>query len=69
MAKNESRAHVVKRESGWAVKKEGAKRANRIYSTKEEAVRGAQKLKEKGSDIVIHKRDGSIEKWQKSKKK
>lgn len=69
MAKNDpQRAHVVKRESGWAVKKEGAQRADRVYKTKEEAVKGAQKFKKSGSDVVIHKKDGSIQKWEKSKK-
>jgi len=63
------RTHVVKRESGWAVKKEGAKRATKVYQTKEEAVKGAQKDRDSGSDVVIHKKDGSIQKWEKSKKK
>lgn len=68
MAKKADRAHIVKRETGWAVKKEGASRAVKLYSTKDEAVKGAQKLKKSGSDLVIHKKDGSIEKWEKSKK-
>jgi len=71
MAKESSspkRTHVVKRESGWAVKKEGAQRATKVYTTKEQAVRGTEKLLKSGSDIVIHKKDGSIQKWVKSKK-
>lgn len=60
------RAHILKRESGWAVKKQGAKRATKIYKTKKSAEKGAQKLKKSGHDIVVHKKDGSIEKWQKS---
>jgi hypothetical protein len=35
------RTHVVKRDSGWAVKKEGAQRATKVYRTKEQAERGA----------------------------
>lgn len=63
------RTHVVKRDSGWAVKKEGTQRASRVFKTKEEAVKGAQKYKKSGSDVVIHKKDGSIQKWEKSKKR
>ncbi len=63
------RTHVVKRDSGWAVKKEGAKRASKVYTTKEEAVKGAQIDKKSGRDLVIHKKDGSIQKWEKSKKR
>lgn len=64
-----SRTHVVKRDKGWAVKKEGALRASKVHRTKEDAVRDAQKEKSKGSDIVIHRQDGSIQRWEKGKKK
>jgi hypothetical protein len=60
------RAHIIKRDSGWALKKQGAERASKIYSTKEKAVKSAEKLKRAGHDIIIHKRNGSIEKWNKS---
>ncbi|MHB9140370.1 MAG: DUF2188 domain-containing protein [Paludibacter sp.] len=63
------RTHVVKRSSGWAVKTEGASRASRVYVSKEAAIRGAQKYSTTGSDIVIHKGDGTIQKWEKSKLK
>lgn len=62
------RTHVVKRDSGWAVKKEGAQRATKVYTTKEQAVKGAEKSRKSGSDVVIHKKDGSIQQWKKSKK-
>ena len=69
MAKKDiQRTHIVKRESGWAIKKEGAQRAVKVFSTQSEAVRGAQKFKSQGSDLIIHKKDGSIQKWEKSKK-
>jgi hypothetical protein len=61
------RTHVVKRDSGWAVRKEGAKRATRVYKTKEQAIKGAEKSCDSGSDLVIHKKDGSIQKYKKSK--
>ena len=72
MAKKSSspkRTHVVKRDSGWAVKKEGAKRATKVYTTKEQAVKGAEKSRKSGRDVVVHKKDGSIQTWKKSKKK
>ncbi len=59
------RTHVVKRDSGWAVKKE---RATKVYKTKEAAVKGAEKSSKSGSDLVIHKKDGTIQKWVKPKK-
>ena len=62
------RVHVVKRDSGWAVKKEGSKKASKIHDTKEEAIKDARKSKKSGSDVVIHKKDGSIQKWEKSNK-
>ncbi len=74
MAKRSSRStppkrtHVVKRESGWAVKKQGAQRATKVYRTKEQAVKGAEKSRRSGNDVVIHKKDGSIQKWKKSNK-
>ena len=65
---NNTRAHVLKRDSGWAVKKEGTSRASRIYDTQVEAIKEARKLTITGHDVVIHKKDGSILKWEKSKK-
>jgi len=62
------RAHIVKRDSGWAVRKEGNEKASKIYPTKEKAIQGAEKLLEEGSDLIIHKGDGSIQDWRKSKK-
>jgi hypothetical protein len=60
------RIHVISRSGGWAVKKEGNTKASKIYSTKDAAVKGASKSS-KGRDIIVHKKDGSIEKWQKPK--
>lgn len=63
------RVHVIKRDEGWAIKKEGASRATRIYKSKAEAVEKAQKFKKSGYDLVIHNKDGSIQRWEKSKKR
>ena len=62
------RAHIVKRESGWAVKKEGNEKASKIYRTKEEAIKDSERLRDRGTDVIIHKEDGSIQDWKKSKK-
>jgi len=62
------RVHIISRESGWAVKKEGASRASRVYEKKETAIENAKRLQRTGHDVVVHKRDGSIQKWEKSKK-
>ena len=54
--------HVIPRVHGWAVKKEGAKVAYRVYRSKERAVKEAKNLaqKGKGSIIIIHDADGRL---------
>ena len=58
---NSKKVHVISRNGGWAVKKEGNSRASKIYSTKDATVTGARSSS-KGSDVVVHKKDGSIAK-------
>ena len=41
------KAHIIKRESGWALKKQGSQRASGVYRTKSEAIEKAQPLKKK----------------------
>jgi hypothetical protein len=55
--------HVIKRDSGWAVKKEGSVRATKVYGTKAEAVRHASRTAKSGGQLIIHNNDGSIEEW------
>jgi hypothetical protein len=62
---NSKKVHVISRNGGWAVKKEGNSRASKIYSTKDAAVTGARSSS-KCSDVVVHKKVGSIAKWHKS---
>lgn len=57
-----NRLHVVPTMDGWSVKREGASRASRVFKTKQEALTGANSIKQKSS-IVVHKRDGTIEQW------
>lgn len=61
------RVHIISREQGWAIKKEGLSRATSVYGKKDSAISGAKKLRRQGHDIVIHKRDGSIERWEKAR--
>ncbi len=55
--------HVIKRETGWSVKREGTSRAASVHRTQEEAITNARKLakRSKQSVIVVHSEDGSIE--------
>ncbi|MBI3128307.1 MAG: DUF2188 domain-containing protein [Candidatus Tectomicrobia bacterium] len=68
-AKNQSslsraaRVHVIAHQEGWAIKQEGQSRASKICSTKEAAVRNASQVAVKGQDVVVHKKDGSIQSW------
>ncbi|MCK4763487.1 MAG: DUF2188 domain-containing protein [Candidatus Aminicenantes bacterium] len=57
-------AHVIKRGKRWAIVKHNAGRASKIYELKEEAIKNARKLKKTGHDVVIHKWDGTVEKWE-----
>lgn len=65
---DKTRVHIIKRERGWAVKKEGGQKALRIYDTKEDAKQHSRSFRENGHDVIIHKSDGSIEKWEKAKR-
>ena len=53
--------HVVKHEDGWAVKKSGARRASKVFSTRDAAINNARGMARKSrSGVVIHGRDGRI---------
>lgn len=67
VSKEKKRKHVIKRRNaGWAVVTEGAARASKVYPTQPEAVVNALKYRDKGSDVVIHREDGSIDRWEKA---
>ena len=55
--------HVVPGPNGgWNVKRGGATRASKHFDTKEAATSWGRELSRKqGSEFVIHKRDGTIE--------
>lgn len=62
MARNSH--HVVPSKDGrWSVKKSGAIRATRNFDRKDDAVNyGRGVSKNVGSELYIHKRDGTIQK-------
>lgn len=60
-----TKLHVIAKDNGWIVKKEGAQRAQKAYKLKREAVAGALSTVKKGTAkaVIIHKKDGTIESW------
>lgn len=64
MVKNRKVYHVVPTEDGgWAVKREGAKRALAKISTKSDAINRGRDLAKSGglSQLKIHKQDGKFQ--------
>ena len=55
--------HVVHNpDGGWDVKKGGAKRASKHYDNKSDAIDGGRAIsKNQGTEFVIHKKDGKIQ--------
>lgn len=54
--------HVVPSSSGWAVKKSGAERASRTFTTKEKAVEYGRVLsRNEKTELYIHKENGMIQ--------
>jgi len=55
--------HVIKRESGWSVKRGGTSRAASVHKTREEAISSARQLarRSKQAVVVVHSEDGSID--------
>lgn len=63
MSSGRRRYHVAKRDDGWEVKAEGAKRASAVEGRKVEAVERARQIaqNQSPSQVVIHKMDGTIQ--------
>ncbi|WP_158737925.1 DUF2188 domain-containing protein [Alteribacillus sp. YIM 98480] len=54
---------VVSHEDGWAVQAKGAKKPDKVYDKKTDAIERAKEVAEnKGTEAVIYKKDGTIEK-------
>lgn len=53
--------HVVPHPEGWAVKGEGNERYTAVYPYQKEAINRAREIAENyGSDVIIHREDGTI---------
>ncbi len=58
MGKN---VHIVPRDDGWAVKKEGNDRASSVHPTQREAIdAGRDAARREASELLIHGQDGRI---------
>ena len=56
-----SNIHIVPRESGWAVRREGATRDSSHHQTQSSATSaGRETAKRDGVELLIHGRDGRI---------
>lgn len=54
--------HVLSHEDGWAVKAQDAKQPSDVFDKKEAAVNRAKEIaKNKGTKVIIHKEDGTIQ--------
>ncbi|UOQ92500.1 DUF2188 domain-containing protein [Halobacillus shinanisalinarum] len=54
--------HVVSHEDGWAVQAEDAKQPSDVFDNKQDAVERAKEVaKNKGTRMIIHRKDGSIQ--------
>lgn len=55
--------HVIAKSNGeWSVKRNGAERAARTFSTKNGAITTARKLvmKSGGGELIVHEKDGRV---------
>ncbi|MAF76047.1 MAG: hypothetical protein CMF17_09380 [Idiomarinaceae bacterium] len=68
VASQGKRVHVISHDRGWAVLREGAKRADRIFAKKTDAITRA-KSSRTATEVVIHKADGTIDRWEKPLRK
>jgi len=56
------RLHIIKRRNGWAVVREGAKRAYLIKPTVKESIKSAKDgFKQYPKKLITHSSDGTVE--------
>jgi hypothetical protein len=56
-----SSQHVVPKDGSWAVRKEGASRATKVFGTQGEAVKFARDVAKKHcGELYVHRADGTI---------
>lgn len=53
--------HVVKKDGGWAIRREGAQRASSVHRTQRQAIDAGKSLaKNNRTELVIHRASGQI---------
>ncbi len=52
--------HVISRSPGWAVVKEGAGRASKVFPERRSAIRYARKINKEGK-VFVHRKNGLLE--------
>jgi uncharacterized protein YdaT len=57
----ENKLHVLPRDNGWAIKREGNSRASRIFDTKRGAVAKAKNMAAHDGYVYVHNKDGAIQ--------
>jgi len=61
--------HVIPDRNQWVVRRERAKRATRVLSDRNEAIGLARSLaREADGEVIVHRRDGTMQEWQVSSK-
>jgi len=61
------RIHVIPQNNKWAVKSEGSSKAARVLPKKDAAISQAKQIAKRSSkDVVVHRKDGTIEHWHKN---
>lgn len=53
--------HVLPRNDGWAVKKEGASRASRVAQNKQKALAYARNVAADKANVFVHRTDGTVQ--------
>jgi hypothetical protein len=53
--------HVVRRESGWAVRRSGSERATKVFRTQDEAISAGREIaRRQETELYVHGEDGRI---------
>jgi gamma-glutamyl phosphate reductase len=60
---SETRLHIISRGERWALVAEDTDRAIKLHDSIEEATEAAKIYTERGNDVIIHHRDGSVAQW------
>ncbi len=59
--RNKGNPHVVKRDDGWTIRREGAGRDSSKHDSQSDAINRSREIaKNIGGEVVIHDRDGKI---------